>query len=83
MAQKSLAEQVKHLGVRGTIRFLFPIMFKPEAMPEEILTGCQEAVDLRNNLIHNGQRRANPDKVWQMLRSITKICMLLEGFTSK
>ena len=83
IADKSLASQVEHLGLRGTVWFLFPIIFALEVMPTELLKGCQEAVDVRNSLVHHGRRTVDPKKVWAMLRSINGMCQLLEDYTSK
>lgn len=83
IAGTSLASQVEHLGLRGTIRFLFPIIFARETMPTELLKVCQEAVDVRNRLVHQGQRTVDPKKVWVMLRAVSEMCQLLETYASK
>ncbi len=83
IAQKSLASQVQNLGLRGTIRFLFPIIFKSDIMPGNVLIDCQRAVDIRNNVVHNGQRRVDSNEIWRILRSIKRMCLLLEDYALK
>ena len=58
-------------------------MFKLEVVPGELLIDCQDAVDLRNNLVHKGQRRVDSSKAKRMLLSIKEMCALLEDFTLK
>ena len=82
IAEQSLVSQVESLGLRGTLRFLFPILLKPDVMPTGLLKDCREAVDIRNNVVHNGQRHVDNEKVWSLLRSIRKACNLLRMYHS-
>lgn len=81
--KEKLASLVEKLGLRGTISYLIPILFKPEIMPEELINDCQKAVDIRNNVVHNGQREVNHEKVCKMLKSIRNLCMVLKQYSNR
>jgi hypothetical protein len=45
------------MGHSGTIRDLFPVIFPEDEMPGDLPKSCQEAVEERDNVVHDGQRR--------------------------
>ena len=75
----SLKKWIEHMGLSGTIHYLFPVIFSKEKMPTNILKECQEAIQQRENVIHNGQRDVQEDKLSMYLEAIRKICRLLEA----
>jgi hypothetical protein len=77
MAVGSLKAQVEHMGVSGTIRYLFPVIFPDDAVPGDLLKACQRAVDERNNVVHNGQRDVEEKRVLKSVTSIEKLCRIL------
>ena len=74
----SLKKWVEHMGLSGTIHYLFPVIFSEEKIPKEVLKRCQEAVQQRQNVIHSGQRDVQEDKLSEYLHAIRQICRLLE-----
>lgn len=82
ISEKGLKDLVEKLGIRGTINILFPLLFKPEIVSKELANDCQNAVDARNNVVHNGQRKVNNEQIWKMLNSIYQMCIVLEKYTN-
>jgi hypothetical protein len=78
MGIDSLKNQINHLGLSGTVNYLFPVLFSEEQMPTEILKTCQEAIFQRQNVVHQGQRGVNPQKLALYLASVRKICLILD-----
>ena len=77
----SLSEQVQHIGLSGTVKYLLPAIFPEEKLPTEILQGCQEAVEERQNVIHNGKRDVDSNHTVRYLASIRKLCSILETYS--
>jgi hypothetical protein len=80
MGVASLKNQVEALGLRGTVRFLLALIFPADKLPTELLTACQEAVDERNNVVHNGQRDVRPEKLQRYLSSLRQVCAILAEY---
>ena len=77
----SLSEQVKHCGLSASVKYLLPTILSEEKLPTDVLQGCQEAVEERQNVMHNGQRDVNPDRTVRYLASIRKLCQILETYS--
>lgn len=73
----NLHNQIKHLGFSGSLRFLIPLLFSDEILPTKLLEKCQKAIDLRNNIVHNGQRNVNPDLARELISAIKKCCKII------
>jgi hypothetical protein len=73
----TLGNQVDRFGLRGTVRYLLPLLFSEEQLPTEVLKGCQAAIDDRQNVVHNGQRDVGAAKLGLYLRSIRRLCDIL------
>ena len=73
----SLKTQIEHMGVSGTIRYLLPVIFTEEQMPAELLSTCQDAIDQRGNVVHQGQRTVDEEKLSHFLSAIRDICSIL------
>ena len=80
MTIHSLKNQIEHMGLSGTINYLFPIIFTQEQMPTELLKTCQEAISQRQNVVHSGQRKVDVETLSRFLTSIREMCTILEGF---
>jgi|GEM_PF-2251223 len=77
----SLRNWVKRMGLSGTICYLFPVIFREENMSTDLLKGCQEAVQQRQNVVHSTPRRDVPeDKLSWYLHSIRNMCAILEAY---
>lgn len=53
---QSLVQDIEHLGLNASIRYLLPIALRPERFPPEVLARSGAALDVRNNLVHRGSR---------------------------
>ncbi|MEX0701015.1 MAG: hypothetical protein WD069_02865, partial [Planctomycetales bacterium] len=63
LAHGPLQSYVKHLGLTGSVRYLFPLLFSEDSVPAAVLGACGEAIDVRNNIVHNGQRSVDQEKL--------------------
>jgi len=75
---QGLEKQVRHLGFSGTINFLFPVIFSEEQVSSVLLRVCQEAIQQRQNVVHNGQREVDKVKLRHYLFSIRSMCKYLD-----
>ena len=75
----SLKKWIEHMGLSGTIYYLFPVIFSEEKMPTNILKECQEAILQRENVVHNAQRDVQEEKISMYLEAIRRMCRLLEA----
>lgn len=51
-----LQKQIEHMGLSGTISYLLPLLLPDSSLTAEVLSGCRDAIDARQNVVHNGQR---------------------------
>jgi hypothetical protein len=77
----TLNKQIEHVGLSGTVKYLLPIIFTEDKIPTNILQDCQEAVEERQNVIHNGKRDVLPERTACYLRSIRNLCQTLERYS--
>lgn len=79
----SLAKQVSHLGLSGTVNYLLPTILSEEILPTPIITACQEAVRQRQTVVHNGQRDVDEGFAKRSIVAIKQLCDLLESMSPK
>lgn len=79
MESASLTKQVQHMGFSGSIGFLLPVILDEALLPTAIVEGCRIAIEVRNNVVHNGQRDIKPDVLNKSLSSIRGYCAALEA----
>jgi hypothetical protein len=79
---QKLKNQIEHLGVSGTINYLLPLILTEDILPTEVLEGCQLAIELRNNILHNGQRKIEQNETRKCISSIRGLNIILESFMS-
>lgn len=82
MEGASLAKQVQHMGFSGSIAFLLPVIIDEALLPTAIVEGCRTAIEVRNNVVHNGQRDVKPEVLKKCLSSIRGYCAALETVVS-
>jgi len=70
-----LQKQVDRMGLSGTVRYLLPVLLTEDDLPENILKGCRDAIDARQNVVHNGQREVK--NVEYFISSIESCCKIL------
>jgi len=80
MGIENLSKQIEHMGVSGSINFLFPVIFSEEQLSKEILKACQEAIEQRNNVVHAGSRNVDQEKLLHYLVNIRKLCEILNSY---
>jgi len=78
-----LGNQIKHLGLSGSIRYLIPLLFHEDVLPNSVLSKCYKALDVRNNVVHQGQRDVSPSSVREILREVSTFCRTLDAHTNK
>jgi hypothetical protein len=79
----ALGNQVEHLGLSGTMRYLLPLLFSDSLLPTSLVSQCQQAIRIRGNVVHQGQRDIDPEILMPMLKSIRDTCNILASFTKK
>lgn len=76
----SLKKQVEHLGLSATIRYLLPLLFTKEQVPQNTLKACQSAVARRQMVVHQGQRDVRENEIHVFLQAIRQLCSVLESY---
>ena len=69
MRLQSLESEISQLELSSAIKYLFPVIFTEEQLPTEVLRGCQESVEQRQSVVHNGQRNVDRVKLQMYLTS--------------
>ena len=76
-----LRSQVEHMGFSGTWRYLIPLLFGIEELPTDLLNRCQRVIEIRNNIIHGGQRDVDKALLRSLLSAVRETCTVLARFT--
>jgi len=69
-------------GLTASVGFLLPILFDSSKLPDEVLATCRQAIEARQNVVHRGARRVDPDKIRRFLVGIRKLCEVLQEATA-
>jgi hypothetical protein len=77
----SLHSQFQKLGVRGTVRYLFPVIFSEEKIPTELIKDCHEAILERNRVAHEGKTTLSKKQTFKHIWSIKKLCRIIDEYT--
>jgi hypothetical protein len=77
MGLESLVALVNRLGLLPSIALLLPLLFSEEELPTEVLTSCRDAINERNNILHQGQRQVIAARLQQYLKAIRTLCEIL------
>lgn len=72
-----LKQQTKHMGLNGTIKYLIPLIIPDSTLSTSTLVSCQKTVELRQNVVHNGQRKVDERTVSIGISNIRKCCKIL------
>jgi hypothetical protein len=56
-----------------------PLLLPDRILPMEVITGCVEAITLRQNIVHNGQREVDEILLRRAIASIKKCCTVLSA----
>ena len=79
----NIGNQSKHLGFTGSLRYLIPLLFHSDELDDEILKKCFQAIEIRNNVVHKGQRDVSKDLVKEVENAISHCCKILDRYTEK
>lgn len=79
---ESLKSLHQRLGLTASVSLLLPLLFDSVKLPSTTLATCREAIVERQNVIHSGQRRVDPDKLLGYLREIRELCKVLQDATA-
>lgn len=66
----SLKAQVEHLGLSASVRHLLPLIFPENVLSAGVLQTCSDAIMVRQNVVHGGQRIVTHDKNIRYLKAI-------------
>ncbi len=77
----NIGNQIKHLGFSGSIRYLIPLLINEEILPLVVLSKCYKAIEVRNNIVHQGQRGVSSDLVEEILNGVSECCRVLDAHT--
>jgi hypothetical protein len=83
LAETTLQNIVQRLGLTAAATILVPIVIPKADLPNDILATCGNAIVQRNNVVHNGQRRVDPEKLPKMIRAIRELCEILQRHTER
>ena len=56
---KALLEKV---GLRGAFAVVLPLIVDETSLSTDTLRGCREAIEVRNNVVHAGQRDVDEER---------------------
>jgi hypothetical protein len=82
LATSSIAAQIKHLGLSASVGYLLPMILPETILPSDVLRGCQTAITLRQNVVHNGQRDVDEHATRSAVSSIRRCCEILESISA-
>jgi len=82
-AGRTFRDDVKHLGVTASIRYLLPVLLLPTALPTDAHASASVSLDVRHNIVHNGSRMPNREKAQTMVAGCFRIARALTRATKK
>lgn len=74
----SLYGQVRRIGLTESISYLIPLLLPDSVLPEDVISVCQEAIQVRQNVVHNGQREV--PEVHHFLSNVEEFCEILADY---
>ena len=73
-----ILRHMDHLGFSVSFDTILPLSVKESEVKNTIFRECYEAILLRNNVLHNGQRRLEKYTVRKLINSIKDVCKFFE-----
>jgi hypothetical protein len=77
---ESLAKVVQSLGLTGSVSLVLPLVLPDSELPGDILKSARDAINERNNIVHNGQREVPSSRLILFLKTIRFVCEKLLQF---
>ncbi len=78
---QNLGAKIDHLGLRVTVNYFLPILLPEELMSLELLASCQRLIELRNAILHHGQKNIDSHEASNLVRDTQKACEILIRLT--
>jgi hypothetical protein len=78
---QSLKSQVDRIGLTASINYLLPVLMPETELSLAVLDGCREAIQQRQNVVHQGQRQVQNHILSRSLKSVRAMCDTLESCT--
>ena len=75
----ALGNRVEHLGFSTSFSFLIPLLIPASDLTDEDIRVCRQAIDVRNNVVHNVQRDVEDNKVRKFVHRIRRVSNVLLG----
>ena len=78
---RGLGKTIEKIGLLPTVNYILPVLFAPTILPDEILSQCREAIEIRNNIVHNGYRDIEEQKARASITAVMKTCKVILEYT--
>jgi hypothetical protein len=69
---QSLEKHIDRLGFSATVRYLLPLLV--DELDDATLASCDEAIQARQTIAHQGQRDVTDEKARKFIRSLRALC---------
>lgn len=76
-----LHDRISSFGLSGSLAALLPVLLPTHLLPDETLERCQEANELRVNVVHNAQRNIDDEELRDLLKGVRELCEILLDLT--
>jgi hypothetical protein len=73
----SFSKIVSEIGMRGTVRLLLPLLLSEDIVDDWVLSTTVEAIELRNEVVHQGKRELDRDAVRDAIAAIRELARRL------
>jgi hypothetical protein len=83
LESKGLKSLIDKVGLRGAFGTVIPLILNEQEMPTEIVIQCREAIEIRNNVVHNGQRNIAEQRLMPILAAIENCCSRFDQLIRK
>ncbi|EHD2253254.1 hypothetical protein ABMX92_18260 [Vibrio vulnificus] len=75
-----IGQQIKHLGLSTSIRVLLPLIFSEREVSKDILDASSAALQIRNNVVHQGQRDVAEHRLRPLMPKVAELCKTLISY---
>jgi hypothetical protein len=79
----NLKGQIEHMGFSCSIRYLIPMLISKEDLAQTTLDKCFQALEVRNNVVHQGQRDVKADLTNEIINEVSACCNVLDRYTNE
>jgi hypothetical protein len=79
----NLGRTIEKIGLLPTVDFILPLLFPPTILPTEIIAQCRRAIELRNTIVHHGQRNIVEDETRSLINAVIEACKIIIEYTMR